>query len=203
MKFYFSSFAIGDEPEKLKNLLGENKKAVYISNALDRYNNNERAQNRMAKDIEELEGIGVSVESLDLREYFGKKEELARKLGEVGLIWSSGGNVYDLRIAMKLSGFDEVIKDLLDKDIVFGGYSASVCVLSPTLKGYHIVDSTEGNPYGEEVIWDGLGLIDWQFAPHFNSDHSESDDINKEIAYYEEHGMNYKALKDGDVIVIE
>lgn len=203
MKFYFSSFAIGDEPEKLKNLLPLNKKAVYLSNALDRYNDSKNVQERRVKDIEQLESIGVSVEPLDLRKYFGKKEELARKLSEVGLIWSSGGNVYDLRIAMRLSGFDEILKDLMDKEVVYGGYSASVCVLSPTLKGYHLVDSIEGNPYGHEVIWDGLGLIDWQFAPHFNSNHPESEDVNKEIAYYEELGMNYRALKDGEVIIIE
>ena len=203
MKFYLSSFKIGNDPLKLKNLLPENKKAVYISNALDRYGESENVQKHRAEDKKQLEEIGITVEPLDLRQYFGKKEKLARNLSGIGLIWISGGNVYDLRIAMKWSGLDEVLYSLLSDDVVYGGYSAAVCVLSPTLKGYHIVDSIEGNPYGYEVILEGLGLIDWQFAPHFNSHHAESLDINKEIAYYEEHGMKYKSLQDGDVIIIE
>ncbi len=40
MKYYLSSFKIGDDPTRLKDLLPKNKKAVYISNALDRYNDN-------------------------------------------------------------------------------------------------------------------------------------------------------------------
>lgn len=203
MKFYLSSFKIGDDPMKLKNILPANKKTVYISNALDRYGNSENIQKHRLEDEKQLMDIGLAVEPLDLRNYFGKKAELKRKLEEVGLIWVSGGNVYDLRIAMKLSGFDGVIKELMTKDIVYGGYSAAVCVLSPTLKGYHIVDSVEGNPYRQEILWDGLGLIDWQFAPHFNSDHSESEDIHKEVAYYKEHNVKYRTLKDGSVIVIE
>lgn len=203
MKFYLSSFKIGDHPETLKDLLPENKKAVYISNGFDRFVNSVNVPKRRAEDEQQLKDIGVAVELLDLRRYFGKKDELKRKLKEMGLLWVSGGNVFDLRIAMKLSGFDELLKELKDEDMVYGGYSAAVCVLSPTLKGYHIVDSAEGNPYGHEVIWDGLGLIDWQFAPHLNSDHSESAGINQEIAYYEEHHMKYKPLKDGEVIIIQ
>jgi len=36
---------------------------------------------------------------------------------------------------MKLSGLDEILKDLLKKEnILYGGYSAGVCVLAPTLR---------------------------------------------------------------------
>ena len=68
----------------------------------------------------------------------------------------------------------------------------------------HIVDNPENKQYGDyETTWDGLGLIDWQFAPHFDSDHGESEDINKEIAYYKKYGMVFRALKDGEVIIIQ
>lgn len=203
MKYYLSSFKIGDDPQKLKNMLSQKKKAVYISNAFDRYPQSEGVKKRRAEDQEQLREIGLIVEPLDLRQFFGKQDELRQRLKGVGLIWVSGGNVYDLRIAMKLSGFDNIVQSLLNEDIVYGGYSAAVCVLSPTLKGYHIVDATEGNPYGQETMWEGLGLIDWQFAPHFDSDHPESKDVQKEIAYYQEHGMKYKALRDGEVVILD
>ncbi|MCB9803009.1 Type 1 glutamine amidotransferase-like domain-containing protein [Candidatus Nomurabacteria bacterium] len=202
MKYYFSSFKIGDEPKKLKSLLPDNPQAVYISNGLD-FASPEGKKKHQDWDLRELKEIGIVAEPLDLREYFGKQNELRNKLEDVDLIYVSGGNVYDLRIAIHLSGFDQILcNDLVKTDKVYAGYSAAVCVLSPTLKGYHIVDKPDNKLYGDhETLWDGLGLIDWQFAPHFNSDHSESEDINQEIAYYEEHNMKYRSLKDGDVII--
>lgn len=202
MKFYLSSFKIGNDPNQLKSLLPDNPKTVYISNALD-FAKPEGQKEHQDWDIRELKEIGISAQQLDLRNYFGKQAELRSKLQDVDLIYISGGNVYDLRIAMRLSGFDEILKELANSKKVYAGYSAAVCVLSPTLKGYHIVDDPKLKTYGDhETIWEGIGLIDWQFAPHFDSDHSESEDINKEIAYYKEHDMKYKALKDGEVIVI-
>ena len=203
MKFYLSSFKIGNDPNKLKNLLPENVKAVYISNGLD-FADYENQKKHEELDMRELQEIGVSVEHVDLRNYFGKESELEKKLQDVDLIYVSGGNVYDLRRAMQLSGFDEILKEFVHTNKVYAGYSAAVCVLSPTLRGYDIVDDPHLKTYGDyETLWEGIGLIDWQFAPHFDSDHSESDDINEEIEFYKEQGMEYNALRDGDVIVIE
>ncbi|HMR01431.1 MAG TPA: Type 1 glutamine amidotransferase-like domain-containing protein, partial [Candidatus Gracilibacteria bacterium] len=132
-----------------------------------------------------------------------RSEMMRSRLQDIDLIYISGGNVFDLRLAMNLSGFDKILQSFLPTNKIYAGYSAAVCVLSPTLKGYHIVDEPNLPTYGEhEPIWDGLGIINWMFAPHFQSDHSESADINKEIAYYQEHGMKYKTLKDGEVIMI-
>ncbi|HBU27740.1 TPA: hypothetical protein DEB00_01320 [Candidatus Uhrbacteria bacterium] len=203
MKFYFSSFKIGNDPNQLKSLLPNNAKAVYISSGLD-FANLESQKKHQDWDLRELKEIGISAEHLDLRKYFGKQDELRSKLQDTDLIYVSGGNVYDLRIAMRLSGLDDILKELVNTNKVYAGYSAAVCVLSPTLKGYHVVDDPNLKTYGDhETIWEGLGLIDWQFAPHFDSDHSESEDINKEIAYYKEHNMSYKPLKDGEVIIID
>lgn len=105
---------------------------------------------------------------------------------------------------MKLSWFDKFILANLNSDKVYAWYSAAVCVLSPTLKWYHIVDNPNLKTYGEfETIWDWLNIIDWQFAPHFNSNHNESSDINKEIEYHIKNNLKYKALKDWEVIILE
>jgi len=107
-------------------------------------------------------------------------------------------------MAIKLSGFDELLKELNNKDIVYAGYSAAGCVLSPTLKGYHIVDNSKLNTYGDhKTIWEGLGFINWQFSPHFNSGHSETGEIEKVIEYFKKESMPYKTLEDGKVITIE
>jgi len=103
---------------------------------------------------------------------------------------------------MYLSGLDKIIKKFLATDKVYAGYSAAVCVLSPTLRGYDIVDKSDNKLYGDyETIWEGLGIIDWQFSPHYKSDHHESSDIDKEIAYYIKNSLPYKALRDGEFVV--
>ncbi|WP_235782085.1 hypothetical protein [Paenibacillus senegalensis] len=69
---------------------------------------------------------------------------------------------------MKLSGFDQIIKRYHSekKNIVYGGYSAGICILGPTLKGIHLVDDPRQKPYGEQypTIWEGLGIIDYVIA---------------------------------------
>lgn len=203
MKLYLSSYKIGDNPARLKELLPENSQAVYVSNALD-FARPESQQKHEKWDLRELKEIGVDTKPLDLRHYFSKKEDLKNKLENIDLIYVSGGNVFDLRLAMKLSGFDEILKSFQPSNKVYAGYSAAGCVLSPTLKGYDIVDKPNLTTYGDhETIWDGLGMIDFQFAPHFESDHPESSDINKEIAYFQKHEMEHKALRDGEVITLE
>ncbi len=106
---------------------------------------------------------------------------------------------------MKLSGLDSIlINSEVPENFVYAGYSAAGCVLSPTLKSYSIVDDATDHPYEgqNETLWEGLGLIDFAFMPHYDSDHPESDDTDKEIAYCEEHGIPYKALRDGEAMVI-
>ncbi len=207
MKFYLSSYKLGSEPEKLVGLFSENKKVGYIPNALDFTKADpQRRENHIEKDMTGLADIGLEPELLDLKDYFGKKETLREKIRSLGGVWISGGNVFILRQAMKLSGLDALLKegDSL-KDFVYGGYSAAGCVLSPSLKSYSIVDDASELPYKEqkETIWEGLNLLEYAFLPHYNSDHPESADIEKEVQYCIENGIPYKTLKDGEAFIIE
>ncbi len=205
MKFYLSSFKLGNKTEQLKEFFSSNPKVAYIPNALDFSDADPaRRSSHVASDINDLKALGLDVQELDLRNYFGRKDELQKVLSELGGIWISGGNVFVLRQAIKLSGLDEILLELTDTDFVYGGYSAAGCVLSPTLKGYDIVDPID-TPYPEckEVIWEGLGLIDSTFLPHFDSDHPESADISREVAYCKQHNLPYTTLRDGEVLIIE
>ena len=67
-----------------------------------------------------------------------------------------------------------------------------------------IVDPLD-TPYSEqkEIIWEGLSFVDFRFMPHWDSNHPESSDIDKEIAYCKENNIPYRAIRDGEVIVIE
>lgn len=208
MKLYLSSYKLGDETETLQQWLVSTQKRVgYVPNAFDFTGMpSENRVKHMDFDMEELEALGLTVEVLDLRNYFGKKDALREKLNRLDMLWVSGGNTFVLRQAMRLSGFDELMAELQGReDFVYGGYSAACCVLSPSLKGLQVVDDPNNHPYEslKETIWEGLGLIDYAFLPHYDSDHPESDDIDKEVAYCTENGIHFKTVRDGEVIVIQ
>ena len=207
MKFYLSSYKLGSKVIKLKELIpAENKKTAYISNALDFSDDPERRKKSEQSDIEQLEELGLKVETLDLRDYFNKQDEPDKKIVEFGVIWVRGGNLFVLRQAMRLSGFDDILKNMVKKsNILYGGYSAGVCVLAPTLKGMDLVDDLNVKPYGNksEIIWEGLGILNYSVIPHYKSDHPESKNAEKTVKYMIENKILFKALKDGEVIIIE
>ncbi len=70
---------------------------------------------------------------------------------------------------------------------------------------YKIVDDSTDTPYQEQntVIWEGIGLIDYVFLPHFDSEHPESSAIDKEIEFCKVNNMPYKALRDGEALIFE
>jgi dipeptidase E len=53
-----------------------------------------------------------------------------------------------------------------------------------------------------EIIWGGLGFVEFSIAPHYRSAHPESEEIEKVVKYFEENNMPYRALHDGEVLVI-
>jgi len=207
MKMYLSSYRLGDNPEKLVALIGTNKKIAVIPNALDFSTDIPRRNEGVQREIDDLNNLGLQAEEVDLRKYFGEQEELEQKLSKFGAIWVRGGNTFVLRRAFKESGMDEwLIRQRNNKELVYAGYSAGVCILSPSLKGLELVDDPiiVGEGYPKETIWGGLGLIDFAFAPHFESPgHPETEAVSKEVEHYKKEGIKYRALHDGEAIVIE
>lgn len=207
MKFYLSSFKLGNDPEDLVKLMpDDNKKIGYIPNALDFIDpDSDERKEWENEDIKSLQDLGLEVEYLDLKDYFGKRSELRNKLNELGGVFVRGGNTFILRQAMGLSGFDRLFNELLKKDdFVYSGYSAGICILAPDLKALQNVDSPSEKPYDKqkETIWEGLGYLDYIILPHYKSNHSETEYIDKEVEYCEENNIPYKTLRDGEVIVI-
>lgn len=207
MKLYLLSSKIGDHANKLKEMTASgNKKVAFINNALDFSTDWHSRSKSDETDIHELESLGFNVDILDLRQYFNKQNDLEATLGHYDVIWVKGGNTFVLAQAMKLSGFDEIIKDYhrTQRDMVYGGYSAGICILGPTLKGIHLVDDPNQKPYGEQhpAVWEGLNLVDYVIAPHYKSDHPETEDMDNAIEYMIANRIPYKPLRDGEAIII-
>jgi dipeptidase E len=89
--------------------------------------------------------------------------------------------------------------------LVYAGYSAGACVLSPSLRGLEAVDDAGAvtRVYGSEPVRDGLGLLDEAFVPHYRSPgHPETAAIELVVARYQAAGVAYRALRDGQVLLI-
>ena len=208
MRLYLSSFGLGNQPQKLVNLVAGHTSAAIILNAYD-FATEDTRKVRLQQEIQALQQLGFHPEELDLRHYFNDKHkqlDLRTLLTTYGLVWVRGGDSFILRRAMKASGFDEILLDMLAHDaIVYGGFSAGIAMLTPSLHGVELVDNPYDVPEGYDatVIWECLGLVPYAIAPHYRSDHPESAAVDRLVQYYIDNHILFKALRDGQVLLVQ
>ena len=209
MKYYLSSYKIGSEEsvKQLISLMPSNKKIAYVPNALDFSDDLARRAKSELADIEQLKSVGFRPEKFDLRDYFSNKDALLDDFSQFNSVYVRGGNVFVLRQAMAISGFDDLLIQIANEseDFLYSGYSAGVCILAPSLKGMELVDDPDISPYPQQTttIWSGLNLLDFMIVPHYDSMHRESNAMIDVVEYYKKEGIRFKTLKDGDVIIVK
>lgn len=163
MKLYLSSFRI-PTPNDLETLLGKplsSTSVALIANAKDYYA--ERPRNLKVGDlVTYMRQLGLSVELVDLRDY-DDADVLRQKLAAHDLIWAMGGNTFMLRHQMRRSGFQSIIRQLLEDGIVYGGDSAGALVAGISIAGVELADDPQ---FAEEVIEEGLNLVPFFVLPH-------------------------------------
>jgi dipeptidase E len=206
MRLYLSSFRLGDHPEHLRGLVGaDGGPAVVIANAMDDAPEDIRRAG-VEREFAALGGLGFDANELDLRDYFGAEQGLRQAMAGVGLAWLRGGNVFMLRYALRRSGGDAVFGDLLARDaVVYAGYSAGCCVLSPSLRGLEAVDDAGAvrRRYGSGPLWEGLAVLGKAFVPHFRSPgHPESAELGLVADRYQAEGVPYLTVQDGQALLI-
>ena len=201
MKLYIESMFLGNYTKLLTDWISEHgNRILLVCNARDHKEDRERERTFDELNKEKLEAVGFKVDYLDLKDYFNKKDELFKLLDDYKAVFVTGGNVFVLRKSYELSGFDEYLVNNKDKDFLYGGYSAGVCILSNTLKGYELVDPMV-NPYNsDDVNTTGIGLLDYMVCPHYKSDHKECDLVDNMVNYFKEKNIKYITLKDGGSI---
>lgn len=166
MKLYLSSKSI-PSPDDLAALIGKPLNAISVAlipNSKDFFA--ERARSYLVNDfVMYMEQLGLNVEIVDLREY-SDADTLKQRLASHDLIWAMGGNTFTLRYEMKRSGFEKIIRQLLDEDVVYGGDSAGALVAGISIAG---IESADKPQFAEEVINEGLNLIPFFLLPHVDS----------------------------------
>jgi dipeptidase E len=184
---------------------GDGRRRVVIANAMDDAPPDVRRA-AVERELTALAELGLGSTELDLRDYFGQQPRLRQDLAGIGMAWLRGGNTFMLRYALARSGADAVFRELLAADaMVYAGYSAGACVLSPSLRGLELVDDASAvtRAYGSPPLWDGLGLLDEAFVPHYRSaGHPETAAIEKVVTRYLAEGVAYRALVDGQALLV-
>lgn len=206
MRLFLSSYRAGRHDQELLKFLGGIKKIGYISNAKD-YKDPARRERDTRIDLDYWRSIGIEPTEIDLRPFFGKSgaENL---LSDHKFIWLSGGNVFLLRRALKYTGLDKYLVDKVrDGSIIYGGESAGAILAGPTLRESEL-STDEDSPnfipegYEKEIIWEGLGLVDFVPMPHHRTP-----DYGTEIGEYmkrlDKISVPHKEMTDAQAIVID
>jgi dipeptidase E len=206
MRLYLSSFRMGDHPEHLVALVGaDSRRRVVVANAMDDAPPEVRRAG-VELELAALAGLGLDAAELDLRDYFGQPQRLRDDLAGVSLAWLRGGNVFMLRYALQRSGADAAFQELLAADaVVYAGYSAGPCALSPTLRGLELVDDAGAvtRIYGSPPVWDGLAVLGEVFVPHYRTPgHPETSAMDRVVARYRAEGIAYRTLHDGQAMIV-
>jgi len=197
---------MGDHPEHLVALVGrDGRRGVVIASAMDDAPLDVRRAS-VELELAALADLGLGAAELDLRGYFGDQQRLRQDLAGVSMAWLRGGNTFMLRYALYRSGADTVFRDLLAANaLVYAGYSAGACVLSPSLRGLELVDDADAVPrtYGSPPLWDGLALLHEAFVPHYRSPgHPETAAIERVVTRYRAEGIPYRTLHDGQALLV-
>jgi dipeptidase E len=205
MRLYLSSERLGERAGTLLAMVNGPRVAI-IANGYD-------GASAMAREIyrteaydpiAEFKTLGLDPQEVDLRAHFGDAASLRQRLSTFDLVWVMGGNSFVLRRAMKQSGFDRIIRDMLECDaIAYGGYAAGAVVAGPTLRGIELMDDPFELPegYDEPLIRSGIGLTPFAIVPHYQSRHPEAASAEKVVSYMRARRTRFRAISDGEVIV--
>jgi dipeptidase E len=174
-----------------------------VFNACDPFEDRLRVYEREAED---LRGLDLAPEELDLRRYFDQPESLRSRLAALDVVWVVGGNAFVLARAMTATRFALAARELVGSGtLVYAGYSAGACVAGPDLEGIALMDEPDALPSGYQASMPPttLGWVPWRIVPHWRSDHPEAPGAERAAEHLKARGLAYRALRDGEVIVVD
>lgn len=118
------------------------------------------------KDTVALSALGYEPFAYDIE---GKtKDAVYADLRDADIVFVAGGNTFYLLRAVRASGFDQVLPQLLEEGAWYIGSSAGSVLVGPTLAPIHSLDDA-GVAEGL-LSEEGLGYISNVILPHYNSE---------------------------------
>lgn len=129
----------------------------------------EKNQAYVADQLKKLEDMGFQVRDLDIE---GQDEESLRNfLADTNVIFVQGGNTFYLLKATKESSFDKVVKEAIEREVVYIGVSAGSMICGPTIEtaGWKGMDN---NIVGLKDLT-ALNLVPFNLFVHYTPDQAE------------------------------
>ena len=121
----------------------------------------------MKQDQTDLMKTGFKVDKIDIE---GKTEnELRQTLKDKDIIYVQGGNTFYLMKAVRESGFETVVKDLINRGVIYIGVSAGSVIAGPTIEvaGWKNMDK---NIVGLKNLT-GMNLVPFLVFVHYQPSH--------------------------------
>lgn len=109
-----------------------------------------------------LKLMGFNIVEVDIKNK--TKEQLLDELKEIDVIFVSGGNSYYLLEKVQKSGFNDVVKKLVKKGVIYIGSSAGSVLVCPTIQ--HI-ENLDDKTKAKLTSYKGIGLVDFLILPHY------------------------------------
>lgn len=146
---------------------------------------------------EKLISMGFSVKIVDLKNK--SIDDLRNDLQKVDVIFVAGGNTFYLLAKMIESGFDKLVKELIESGVVYIGSSAGSVVVGPDISIAQDLDDPEAAP--NLKTRKGLGLVDFVVLPHFGEG-KHKEHVEK---IYKEYKDRYKIipLTDKQAVLVD
>lgn len=202
MKLFLASYRFGAHASEFTTLTGGPGRVAVIANAADCWPAAAR-ESAVLSEMRGLRELGYEPEELDLRQYDGRPDALATRLDAVSTVWIRGGNTFVLRSQLRFGKADEaLVSRVRDGSLVYAGYSAGACIASPSLRGVETADDPS-DVTEHDLVWDGLGLVDLAFVPHFGSVLDDTDAGTSMVDRFERERVPYLTLTDEQVFVVD
>lgn len=194
MKLYLSSVGIPDQKAYLKLFSKKQPRRVVIVTTAWNTAPSSKSQPFIDAVTTAFKHMDFTHQLLDLAAC--PPSTVAHRLEGAAAIWVTGGNSFYLNYWMREAGFDKLLPGLLEQGLVYSGESAGAVVAGKTLHGIEVLDNPAEAP---EIIWPGLGLVDYGIIPHWSA---EKYGERLEVAYEEMRLFcSVKTLRDQEYIL--
>lgn len=148
----------------------------------------------LGKENKIIRELGFDVENVDIE---GKnQEELYVLLKDKDVIYVQGGNTFYLLKYVKESGFDKVVKELIERGVIYIGVSAGSYIACPTIEMANWKHQ-DRNTVGLKDLT-GLNLVPFLLSVHFKPEYASI--LKREISSSK---YPVKILTDEQAILIK
>jgi dipeptidase E len=171
----------------------EELKAAFIPTAADLYSEKPWVRS----DKEKFVDLGFNVKTVDIKLF--SKEMLRQELKNADIIFVTGGTTTYLLEKARESGFDQIVKELFKKGVIYIGSSAGSVLAGPTVEVDRIYDHR--NLGGELDSYEGLRLTETVVLPH--SDNEKYAVIIKEIERRFGNKFKLQKLNDNQALLVK